>query len=101
VCSLNYILKQVRHKPIYRPLILPKKEGKPHSKGEFIFFLNHTYGLWGASIKLTASNITANKGINTKKKVGAIIITANLSHRSVSNIDNSILKVNINIVIVK
>jgi len=36
-------------------------------------FLQRSAGLCGAKIKLTANNITANIGINTKKKVVLVI----------------------------
>jgi hypothetical protein len=50
-------------------LFWPKKEWKPHSKALSFSW----YGLCGANIKLTASNIIANKGINRKKNVVLVI----------------------------
>ena len=63
-----------------------------------------------ANIKLTANKIIANKGIKTKKKVVLVIYVLNninanilaiLNHSLGININNNIIKVNIEILIVK
>jgi len=46
-------------------LFWPKKEWNPHSNA----VLFSAFGLYGANIKLIASNNTANMGIKNKKKV--------------------------------
>ena len=87
-------------------LFWPKKEWKPHSNALSFSW----YGLCGANIKFTANKIIANNGIKTKKKVVLVIyvlksinakILAILNHSWGMNINNNIVKVNIEIVIVK